>query len=105
MPNGAPTTPSNGYLTIKDTIIPKILTNMIINKRPIITWLLDNSSDAIPADVVVSPTFVNDNAKYLYERLNALAEIKKLKPNWGLPELVMPSFEKVMETRVRQNLS
>ena len=32
MPNGAPTTPSNGYLTIKDTIIPKILTNMIINR-------------------------------------------------------------------------
>ena len=70
---------------------------MIINKRPVITWLLDNSSDAIPADVVVSPTFVQDNAEYLQERLNALAEVKKLKPDWGLPELVMPSFEKVME--------
>ena len=65
---------------------------MIINKRPVITWLLDNSSDAIPADVVVSPTFVQDNAEYLQERLNALAEVKKLKPDWGLPELVMPSF-------------
>ena len=70
---------------------------MIINKRPIITWLLDDTTEAIPDDVVVSPTYVRDNAENLQERLNALAEIKKLRPYWGLPELVMPSFEKVME--------
>lgn len=46
-----------------------------------------------------------DNKKhfgYLFNGLKSLAEIRDTKPDWGLPELIMPSFEKVMRESAKK---
>ena len=35
--------------------------------------------------------------KYLFKGREFLSDVRNTKPDWGLPELIMPSFEKVME--------
>lgn len=37
------------------------------------------------------------NYEILNDELKHLKDIRALRPNWGLPELVMPSFKRVME--------
>lgn len=69
---------------------------MIIKKRSIITWLLNPETPGYPKELIL-PTPKNlENYENLKAELEYLKEIRTFKPNWGLPELVMPSFEEVM---------
>lgn len=75
---------------------------MIIRKRSIISWLLD-PVDNEPENKLGVPMI--DNKKhfgYLFNGLKSLAEIRDTKPDWGLPELIMPSFEKVMRESAKK---
>lgn len=73
---------------------------MIIKKRPVITWLLNPDTLGFPKDL----TFVSPQNLVNYEILNNelkhLKAIRALRPKWGLPELVMPSFKRAMEKSV-----
>lgn len=69
---------------------------MIIRKQPIISWLL-NDDYVVDERILGVPGVKNiEHFMYLYNGFIHLAEARKTKPNWGLPELIMPSFEKVM---------
>lgn len=67
---------------------------MIIRKRPIISWLL-NMDDK--ANKIQIPLLKDEkHVRYLLGGMNLLTDVCTTRPNWGLPELVMPSFEEVM---------
>ncbi len=69
---------------------------MIIRKQPVISWLL-NDDYVVDERILGVPGVKNiEHFMYLYNGFTHLAEARKTKPNWGLPELLMPSFEKVM---------
>lgn len=69
---------------------------MIIRKRPIISWLL-NTDDVEDENRFGVPMLSNmQHFGYLYNGLKFLSNVRKTKPEWGLSELLMPSFEKVM---------
>lgn len=70
---------------------------MIIKERAIITWLLNPESEEEPDNLVKARLSTPANEQALNDELIYLNEIRKQKPDFGLPELVMPSFEKVME--------
>ncbi|MCH5327708.1 MAG: hypothetical protein J1E02_01695 [Coprobacter sp.] len=74
---------------------------MIIKKRPIITWLLNPNDLESVSDIVISGVANPINYGILLSDLNLLGHIRAEKPNWGLPELVMPSFENVMRQSAR----
>ena len=68
---------------------------MIIKKQPVISWLLND--DYVLDENLGVPEFKNkEHMMYLFNGLFHLDEARKTKPDWGLPELIMPSFEKVM---------
>ncbi len=69
---------------------------MIIKKRPIISWLLE--SDYYPKNEITIPNITNPlHIGYLSNGIKWLNDIRDTSPNWGLPELLMPSFERVMQ--------
>lgn len=69
---------------------------MIIRKQPIISWLLDEKY-VVDEKMLGIPMLNNkEHFGYLCNGFIHLDEVRKTKPNWGLPELIMPSFEKVM---------
>ena len=70
---------------------------MIIRKQPIISWLLDNNNTADEEHLGVPMLNNREHFGYLYNGMQHLAGVRDTSPDWGLPELVMPSFEKVME--------
>lgn len=70
---------------------------MIIKKRPIITWLLNPDTSGFQEGLTFAAPQNRENYEILNEELKHLKEIRAMKPKWGLPELVMPSFERVME--------
>lgn len=70
---------------------------MIIKKRPIITWLLNPDNPQFQSDITFAAPQKMENYEILNKELERLKDIRALKPKWGLPELVMPSFERVME--------
>ncbi len=70
---------------------------MIIKKRPVITWLLNPEISGFQEGLVFAAPKNKVNYEILNDELKNLNDIRALKPNWGLPELVMPSFERVME--------
>ena len=70
---------------------------MIIKKRPVITWLLAPEGLEENENLVKARLSNKANENALNEELVYLNEIRKEKPNFGLPELVMPSFERIME--------
>lgn len=69
---------------------------MIIKERSIITWLLDAKMELAPIDLVIAPTSLQINTAILGNNFMLLDDIRKQAPDWGLPELLMPSFEEVM---------
>ena len=74
---------------------------MIIRKQPVISWLL-NDDYVVDERTLGVPGVKNiEHFMYLYNGFTHLAEARKTKPNWGLPELIMPSFEKVMSKSAR----
>lgn len=74
---------------------------MIIKKRPIITWLLNPDGDKSAYNIAVPNVSIPINQGLLYSDLERLSQIRAKKPNWGLPELVMPSFEDIMRKSER----
>ncbi len=74
---------------------------MIIKERPIITWLLNPNDSKSGYDIVISNVSNPINHGLLLSNLDRLGQIRIEKPNWGLPELIMPSFEEVMKKSER----
>ena len=70
---------------------------MVIKERPVITWLLNPKNNKAASNIIISQVSNPLNHNLLTSYLKHLAEIRIYKPNWGLPELVMPSFEEVMK--------
>ena len=70
---------------------------MIIKKRPIITWLLNPDTPGFQEGLTFAAPKNLVNYEILNDELKHLKDIRALRPDWGLPELVMPSFERVME--------
>ena len=70
---------------------------MIIKKRPIITWLLNPDTPGFQDGLTFAAPRNPMNYEILNDELKHLKDIRALRPNWGLPELVMPSFKRVME--------
>lgn len=70
---------------------------MIIKKRPVITWLLNPDTPGFQEGLTFAAPKNIVNYEILNEELKHLKDIREMKPKWGLPEFVMPSFERVME--------
>lgn len=70
---------------------------MIIKERPIITWLLKADVLEAPEKLVKARLSNKANEDALNEELDYLNSIRKNRPDFGLPELLMPSFVRVME--------
>lgn len=70
---------------------------MIIKKRPVITWLLNPDTPGFQEGLTFAAPKNYVNYEILNEELKWLKDIREMKPVWGLPELVMPSFERVMK--------
>ena len=70
---------------------------MIIKKRPVITWLLNPDTPGFQEGLIFATPKNLVNYKVLNDELEHLKNIRAMKPKWGLPELVMPSFERVMK--------
>lgn len=69
---------------------------MLIKERAIITWLLNPDIKLPPKNLVISSVQNHLNSVILKNALSELGNIRTKAPNWGLPELLMPSFEEVM---------
>lgn len=70
---------------------------MKIRKQPIISWLLERTYVFDPAKITVVQMNNPTHMGYLFNGMVHITNIRKDNPNWGLPELLMPSFEKVMK--------
>lgn len=71
---------------------------MKIKKQPVISWLLDENYKPTRIMEITVPNISNPNhLGYLSNGIKWLGEVRANKPDWGLPELLMPSFEKVMQ--------
>lgn len=70
---------------------------MVIKKQPVISWLLGGDPKDFIGRVGVAGTPIPSHFGYLSNGFNHLAEVQQTNPEWGLPELVMPSFEEVMK--------
>lgn len=70
---------------------------MVIKKQPIISWLLGGVPKDFLGKVEIAGTPIPNHFGYLSNGFNHLTEVQKTSPDWGLPELVMPSFEEVMK--------
>ncbi|MBQ2838232.1 MAG: hypothetical protein IJE73_01120 [Muribaculaceae bacterium] len=70
---------------------------MVIRKQPIISWLLEEDYVFNPSLITVAQTTNIQHIGYLMNGVKWLGEIVRNKHDWGLPELLMPSFEKVMQ--------
>lgn len=69
---------------------------MIIRKQPVISWLLEDR-EMLEKGLVGLPLLDNKlHYAYLHNGLLYLRDVLEHNPEWGLPELLMPSFEEVM---------
>ncbi len=69
---------------------------MLIKERSIITWLLNPDMKLPPKNLMIAPVSHHINQFILRKSLIELDNIRKQAPDWGLPELLMPSFEEVI---------
>ena len=69
---------------------------MILKKRPIITWLLDKNIQGYHRGIELEIPQNPENFGILNNELLSLFNLRNDNFKWGLPEMVMPSFEKVM---------
>ena len=74
---------------------------MVIRKRAIISWLLDENGQHYIDDIGIPMADNKIHFQYLYNGLETLANACTFKPDWGLPVLIMPSFEEVMGKSAR----
>lgn len=69
---------------------------MLIKERSIITWLLHPDLKQAPENLVIAPVSNPINQSILLHSFIELDKIRKQTPEWGLLELLMPSFGEVM---------
>ena len=69
---------------------------MIITERPIITLLLNPNYTKAANNITIAPVSIPINRDILDSQLGQLNNLRASGFDWGLPELVMPSFEAVM---------
>lgn len=69
---------------------------MLIKECSIITWLLHPDLKQAPENLVIAPVSNPINQSILLHSFIELDKIRKQTPEWGLPELLMPSFGEVM---------
>lgn len=69
---------------------------MVIRKQHIISWILDKNYKFNPNQITITKTDNLNHQGYLFNGLNHLSNAIKENLDWGVPELLMPSFEKVM---------
>lgn len=69
---------------------------MVIKKQNVISWLLDGTFISTLDKITIVHTENPIHFQYLMNGLKWLSDIREHKPEWGLPEVLMPSFEKVM---------
>lgn len=74
---------------------------MVIKKQPVISWLLSGHPTDFIGKVGIAGTQNPIHFDYLRNGFNFLSKIQESRPNWGLPELVMPSFEDIMKKSAR----
>lgn len=70
---------------------------MVIKKQDVISWLLDDNYIPTMDRITIPQTDNQNHLGYLMNGLKLLSDVRGGKPEWGLPEMLMPSFEKVME--------
>lgn len=69
---------------------------MVIKKQNVISWLLDGTFIPTLDKITIVHTENPIHFQYRMNGLKWLSDIREHKPEWGLPEVLMPSFEKVM---------
>lgn len=69
---------------------------MIIKERPIITWLLNPKDTKAAKNIILPNVSIPFNRDLLFSYLGHLNDIRLQCPEWGLPEMVMPSFADIM---------
>lgn len=70
---------------------------MVIRKQHIITWLLDKTYTFNPNKIAICQMGYPLHTEYLCDAMSRIVDIREQSPNWGLPELLMPSFEQAMQ--------
>ena len=70
---------------------------MVIRKQYIITWLLDKTYTFNPNKIAICQMGYPLHTKYLCDAMSRIVDFREQSPNWGLPELLMPSFEQAMQ--------
>ena len=68
---------------------------MLIKERSVITWLMNSDSNVLPNGILLAGVANPINHQLLNDHLAELNSIRIQGPQWGLPELLMPSFEDV----------
>ncbi len=79
--------------------------SIIIRKQPIISWLLDSNNTTDGENLVIPMLDNRKHFLYLSNGMQHLAGARDTLPEWGLPELIMPSFEKVMKKSAKSFFS
>lgn len=74
---------------------------MVIRKQPVISWLLDTDLVFNPNRLTVCQMWYPLHAEYLCNAMGRIVEIREQNPNWGLPELLMSSFERAMQNSAK----
>lgn len=70
---------------------------MVIRKIPVISWLLtDNKKDYLNK-INIALSDIQSNNIYLKESYDSLVEVRNANPLWGIPEYIMPSFDKAIQ--------
>lgn len=70
---------------------------MVIRKQSIISWLLAPTYTFNPNKIAICQMEDPLHAEYLCNATNWIVDIREQSPDWGLPELLMPSFERAMQ--------
>lgn len=78
---------------------------MVIRKQHIISWLLESSCLSDANKITVHNSDNPAHIGYLFNGIKWLSDIRESKPDWGVPELLMPSFEKVMQKTAKSFLN
>ena len=74
----------------------KTLYGMVIRRQPVISWLLEKNYFFDPTKISILRVENIIHQEYLLNGMRHLAQVREMNPDWGLPELLMPSFKKVM---------
>jgi hypothetical protein len=78
---------------------------MVIRKQHVISWLLEENFVFDPRKITVPQTSNDRHIGYLRNGIKWLGHIVEARIDWGLPELLMPSFEKVMQKSAKSFLN